>query len=444
MNICIGIVSYFPDSIREHRIIKFNNLIKKCSEIFPDINIIIIAQNWKNFNVPVNNCKIFNYDKLGIAGARNKLREWFINSEYDYLIMFDDDNVLKGDYESGLKLISMIENHPNGFGIFNWKRGQLWGFAISKSLFKIVNYPSKTAENGEIFEDTYLSQVCKYLYPNYVDLNKSGVWVGEEPGGKSTWWDWNKYNLRQMEINTDKLISEYKKDNMIYIIMCGGDMGDHPKQLSVVNGEVLVERTIRLLRENGINNIYISSSNPIFEQFGVPRIEYSKNNYLYCEGQYHNKNHWVNAYVPLNIPCTYLHGDVFYSPECIKTIVETETDDVAFFSTAFPLIPKYIKNHVEPLGTKVVNQDKFHWAVQECKRLKDEGKCWRPPISYDVWALIKGHNLDYDVFKKQTADVFGEGFVPIYDYSCDIDEPKKDIPKMNQLLKELGIEPWKG
>ena len=44
---------------------------------------------------------------------------------------------------------------------------------------------------------------------------------------------------------------------MKYIIMCGGKYPkfEIPKQLLKVNGEVLVERTIRLLKENGITNI---------------------------------------------------------------------------------------------------------------------------------------------------------------------------------------------
>lgn len=232
---------------------------------------------------------------------------------------------------------------------------------------------------------------------------------------------------------------------MIYIIMCGGDMSDHPKQLSEVYGEILVSRTIRLLKENGVeeSDIYISSNNPIFDMFGVKRISHSNNNYLYKDGYKTNPNYWVDAYVRLNIPVTYLHGDVFYSPECIKKIVETETDDVAFFSTAFPLIPNYLKSHVEPLGTKVVNQERFHWAIQRCKELWDQGKFWRHPISYDVWAVLKGVPTEYDYFKSQTPEIFGKGFVPIYDYSCDIDTPDKDIVKMNKILSDLGVKRWK-
>ena len=41
---------------------------------------------------------------------------------------------------------------------------------------------------------------------------------------------------------------------MKYVIMCGGfyEQWKTPKQLQIVKGEVLVERTIRLLKENGV------------------------------------------------------------------------------------------------------------------------------------------------------------------------------------------------
>ncbi len=60
-----------------------------------------------------------------------------------------------------------------------------------------------------------------------------------------------------------------QKKQMKVIIMCGGvyDNFTTPKQLSVINGETLVERTIRLLKENGINDIYISSNDDRFSKY---------------------------------------------------------------------------------------------------------------------------------------------------------------------------------
>ena len=47
-------------------------------------------------------------------------------------------------------------------------------------------------------------------------------------------------------------------ETMKYIIMCGGPRSDKP--LRVIYNEALAQRTIRLLRENGIKDIAISSN----------------------------------------------------------------------------------------------------------------------------------------------------------------------------------------
>ena len=208
MKFCIGIVSYLPDRIRNYRIKLLNNLLNSCSNIFPWIDIIIIAQNYRDF-IPTSNNRIIllNYkDKLGIHGARKALREYFINSDYDYLITLDDDSKLSGTKEDGDKYLSLLEDNPDKFGIMNWDRGQLILFAISRSLYTKIEYPKETCESGEIFEDIYISNICKYLCPNYINLKDSGISIGWD-NETSTWWDRNKYNIRKMNSRTNEVIS---------------------------------------------------------------------------------------------------------------------------------------------------------------------------------------------------------------------------------------------
>ena len=54
------------------------------------------------------------------------------------------------------------------------------------------------------------------------------------------------------------------------IIMAGGTYHKFKKHkaLTEINGEVLVERTIRLLEENGITNWWISSNDFTFKKYG--------------------------------------------------------------------------------------------------------------------------------------------------------------------------------
>ena len=117
---------------------------------------------------------------------------------------------------------------------------------------------------------------------------------------------------------------------MKYIIMCGGTYKDFktPKQLLKVNGEVLVERTIRLLKENGITDIAISTNNPAFDYLDVP-IYHHNNKFISCGKQETKKSEfsWLNAYYPTDEPCCYLHGDVYFSDEAIQKIINTEVED---------------------------------------------------------------------------------------------------------------------
>ena len=76
---------------------------------------------------------------------------------------------------------------------------------------------------------------------------------------------------------------------MKYIIMCGGKYKgfETPKQLLKVNGEIILERTIRLLKENGIEDIAISTNNPAFNYLDIPI--YHHNNKFISGGKQETK-----------------------------------------------------------------------------------------------------------------------------------------------------------
>ena len=118
---------------------------------------------------------------------------------------------------------------------------------------------------------------------------------------------------------------------MRYIIMCGGTYTQWtvPRQLIEIRGEPIVARTIRLLRENGIEDIAISSNNPIFDGFGVTVLHHDNG---YNATGFHNfTGYWADGFYPTDDPVCYLFGDVVFSPEAIRTIIRTDTRDVMFF-----------------------------------------------------------------------------------------------------------------
>ena len=212
---------------------------------------------------------------------------------------------------------------------------------------------------------------------------------------------------------------------MRYIIMCGGKYPEWetPKQLLKVDGEPIVARTIRLLRENGIKRISISSDNDEFLQFGLPVLShdnsYISRAYNDCDG------HWCDAFYPTDEPTCYIFGDVIFSPEAIRTIVETDTDDIELFGSMPPFAENYPKPYVEPFALKVADTDHLKRAVAETKKLDAEGRFYRRPIMWELWQVIKGTKLN-KTRKNYTA---------INDYTCDVDYIE-EIPLIEKIMKE--------
>ena len=201
---------------------------------------------------------------------------------------------------------------------------------------------------------------------------------------------------------------------MRYIIMCGGtyQTWEKPRQLTEIEGEPIVARTIRLLRDCGIEDIAISSDNPVFEQFGVPVLKHD-NNFVVI-APWRTKGYWMDAFYPTDEPTCYIFGDVIFSPEAIRTIVETRTEDIEFFASAPPFAPEYPKTWAEPFALKVVNTDHLKHAISLTKQYADQGLFHRKPIMWELWQVIQAAPLNQIDFGS---------YVAINDFTCDIDNP---------------------
>lgn len=212
---------------------------------------------------------------------------------------------------------------------------------------------------------------------------------------------------------------------MKYVIMCGGKYWNWPvpKHLTMIKGEPLVARTIRLLRECGVEDIAISSDDSRFVAFGVPLLCHSNRYYLpFGEDAL---TPWLDAFYPMNEPVCYIFGDVVFSPRAIQTIVRTETDSIEFFASAKPLADIYPKHWAEPFAFKVADTERFFKAIEQTKKLDEEGQFKRQPVSWELWQVIKGTPLNKIDYTNYTV---------INDYTCDIDKPE-DIKLFERILK---------
>lgn len=227
---------------------------------------------------------------------------------------------------------------------------------------------------------------------------------------------------------------------MQFIIMCGGKYEyDTPKPLFKVNGEVLVERTIRLLKENGIEEIYISTNDPRFEYLGVPLLRHN-NEYIHET----NEGSWLNAYYPTDEPTVYLHGDVYFSPDAIKKIIENTNTDKNLFVCTFDKQDRYTLDPTnmggrEPFGYIVVDQGKFREGIDYLISIKDEFKI--KPFSWHLYRYLNGLDLTKDndsfcVFN----DIFSQDgdYLIINDYTKDIDTPTF-IKTYEEHLKKFNV-----
>ena len=215
---------------------------------------------------------------------------------------------------------------------------------------------------------------------------------------------------------------------MKYIIMCGGEYKDFekPKPLSIINGETLVERTIRLLKQNGIQDIAISTTLPNYDYIDVPKLKHN-NEYTHEYKGEKAKGYWLNAYYPTNEPCTYLHGDVYYTEEAIKKIIEYKSDKNIFIGNEVAKNKEH-KNWGEPFGWIINNQDIFRKGIELTKYLQDIGRCERGhAISWELYRVLNG----LDINKQYILD---DTYLSIDDETIDIDAPWQ-IEKMNNKVR---------
>lgn len=211
---------------------------------------------------------------------------------------------------------------------------------------------------------------------------------------------------------------------MKYVILCDSDNIEPfiiPRQLSIIKGEILVKRTIGLLKENGIKDILVTSHDPRFNDLGAIRYEPKYNDYKPKQ----NQGYWLSGF-PIELldePITFLFGDVYYSENAIKTIVNTETNSTLFFCTYQNKNIKYIKHHDEPLAYKIIDTDLFKKHIEIVKSYYDNGLTCRHPIVWELYRSI--NNQDINVHKMT------KNYVAINDESCDIDI-LEDIELLNK------------
>jgi hypothetical protein len=208
------------------------------------------------------------------------------------------------------------------------------------------------------------------------------------------------------------------------IIIAAGDgtrWGEYlgiPKHLVQIDNEPILYRTIRLLKENNVDDIVVVGPNDSRYKTQHSTLYTPIKNSLYADA---DKFLSSESLWSLSSKTITLFGDVFFTNNAIKTIVETERNTWTVFGRskaskitggpygeifAHLFTPDDIPKHKESLNILV-----------EAVKKKDakKGSGWE---HYKVMQGIRGRNI------RRSKVVLDDDFIEIDDWTEDFDFPK--------------------
>ena len=208
-----------------------------------------------------------------------------------------------------------------------------------------------------------------------------------------------------------------QRTNKVFIL-CGGYYTNfsYPKALTEINGEKLVDRTIRLLSQYDFEPIVCCNpEESAFDGYNPLRANFTFD-YMKQTG------HYLDAYdaVPCNSPCIYLFGDVYYTEDAMKKIVDKfdNSEGNTFICNAYPFNPDH-KRQGEPFGWIVKDEKEFRCAITLCKKLEDRKLVDHANGVASNWELAHIINgMGINEFNLQREDC-----LVIHDLTIDIDDP---------------------
>ena len=162
---------------------------------------------------------------------------------------------------------------------------------------------------------------------------------------------------------------------MKYIIMADGkgtrwnNYHNIPKHFIEIDGETLLARTVRLLRENDARaDIVITSHDPRYEVPGARRYE-PQNNHLEID-------RFTEELIADDV--CFLYGDTFYSESVIQKIADTPAEKLLFFG-----------NERSIVAIKVADGALFRQHVDRVRALFRAGKIEKC-IGWQVYQSFEG------------------------------------------------------
>ena len=198
---------------------------------------------------------------------------------------------------------------------------------------------------------------------------------------------------------------------MKYIIMADGkgtrwkNYLDVPKHLVKVDGEVLIERTVKLLNKlDPLSEVIITSHDERYEFEGSTRYE-PKNNVIELDRF---------TYELIEDDICFLYGDTYYTEEDMKKIIYNDADNILFFGNSKCIVAIKVKDsilfkkHIDRVRELFLNNE-----INNCK-------------GWQVYQSVA--NLEFGIKK------IGDKFIKVGNSTIDYNTPeeyeqRKDLSK---------------
>jgi hypothetical protein len=223
---------------------------------------------------------------------------------------------------------------------------------------------------------------------------------------------------------------------MQIFIMCQGEQKrlaslGYPKQLIPLNGEPLLQRTIRLIKKldfhAGITSIVIGRRDFAGVNLGYFHFELPDPGYCVLDGIAGAFESMNPTWVPEGGHTVFLLGDVVWSKAALTSFLADERP-VVFAGT-----PILTASQGEVFGCKFADQDLLRWllATVPCRfRPGDGHRIQYPQMQGGHLRRLYWHTMDAETL---TSNIYLE----INDWTDDIDEPAdlKRIPEIERLIR---------
>ena len=189
-----------------------------------------------------------------------------------------------------------------------------------------------------------------------------------------------------------------------------------PKHLIDIDGEQLLYRTVRLLKKQGIEDIWITSHDERYDVPGATRYEPNNNEYE-IDRFYSCREIWTDE-------VCFIYGDVYYTEEAINKITSDKSKTFRYFGRSKP--SKTGKDHAELFAIKITKDyiNKFEEACLKIRSYVEKG-IHKRGLGWHTYLKMhnKEHHIDVELLRDYLKNNKLKNFTEINDETDDFDNP---------------------